>query len=93
MKKSIIFAGIVAIVAAFSSCSVTMPLAVSAAPIGSKVGTSSTTVLFGAWQVNKNFGIAEAAHNGKITGGVGVADLKTTNFVFFKKLEIIAHGN
>ena len=93
MKKTLSFVSIIAVAAIITSCSVTMPLSVSAAPIGNKVGTSSTTVLFGGWQLNKNYGISEAAHNGKITGGVGVADLKVTNYIFFTKREIIVHGN
>jgi hypothetical protein len=87
------FVGLVAIVATLQSCYNIQPLSVSAAPLGNKEGTSSTVVLFGAWQLNKNFGIAEAAHNGKITGAVGCADIKTTGYIFFKKMEIIVHGN
>jgi len=93
MKKTLSFVSIIAAAAIVTSCSVTVPLAVSAAPIGNKVGTSKTTVLFGAWQLNKEFGIAEAAHNGNIKGGVATADLKVTNFVFFTKKEIIVQGN
>lgn len=95
MKKAKILFSVAALAFIFSSCSVTMPLAVSAAPIGSKVGVSKTGVLFGN-QMNKSFGIGEAAHNGKITGGVGVADLKIKSspfaFIFYKK-EIIVYGN
>ncbi|MGZ3899609.1 MAG: TRL domain-containing protein [Bacteroidia bacterium] len=93
MKKTLSFVSAIAVAAILTSCSVTVPLAVSAAPIGNKVGTSATTVIFGAWHLNKNFGIAEAAHNGKITGGVAIADLKVTNYVLFKKKEIIVQGN
>lgn len=93
MKKTLSFVSIIAAAAILTSCSVTVPLSVSAAPIGNKVGTSKTTILFGAWQLNKEFGIAEAAHNGNIKGGVATADLKTTNYVFFQKKEIIVQGN
>jgi hypothetical protein len=93
MKKTLLsIVSAIAVAAVLTSCSVTVPFAVSAAPIGSKVGTSKTFVL-GVWQLNRNWGIAEAAHNGKITGGVGVADLKITNYVIIIKKEIIAHGN
>lgn len=92
MKKLVLSIGVIAVAALTSSCSVTLPLAVSAAPIGNKTGTSSTTVLFGA-QLNKNFGISEAAKNGKITGGVATADIKTTSFIIFRKKQIIVTGN
>ncbi|MDX2174711.1 MAG: TRL domain-containing protein [Bacteroidota bacterium] len=97
MKKIKIFVSAFAVAAILSSCSVTMPLTVSAAPIGKKVGISKTGILFGGWQLNKNFSIAEAAHNGKITGGVATADIKTSwapvvKFFYYKK-EIIVQGN
>ncbi len=78
MKKIKLIASAVVVATILSSCSVTMPLSVSAAPIGDKTGVSKTTVLFGAFIMNKNFGIAEAAHNGKIKGGVAIADMKTS---------------
>lgn len=92
MKKILSFVTIVAAAATITSCSVTSPLAVSAAPIGNKVGTSKCTLFFGL-QFNRNFGIAEAAHNGGIKGGVATADLKVTNYVFFIKKEIIVTGS
>lgn len=92
MKKIFLSVSIIAAAAILTSCSVTLPMSVSAAPIGNKVGISKTTVFLGL-QLNKNFGIGEAAHNGGIKGGVGVADLKTTNYVLFMKKEIIVYGN
>lgn len=92
MKNVLVSVSVIAIVAMLTSCSVTVPMSVSAAPIGNKIGISKTTVFWGA-QMNKNFGIAEAAKNGGIKGGVGIADLKSKNCFFFKKLEIIAYGN
>ena len=92
MKKTLSIVSIFAAAAMLTSCSVTTPLSVSAAPIGTKTGFSQTTVL-GVWQLNKNFGIAEAAHQGKITGGVATVDVKTTNYMIFKKKQIIVHGN
>lgn len=92
MKKILTFVSIVAVAATITSCSVTSPLAVSAAPIGNKVGTSKCTMFLGL-QFNRNFGIAEAAHNGGIKGGVATADLKVTNYVFFIKKEIIVTGS
>ena len=91
MKKLSIF-GVVAVAAMISSCSVTMPLSVSAATIGSKKGSSSTTIFCGI-QFNKAFGISDAAKNGKITGGVATVDLKTTNYILFVKKEIMVTGS
>lgn len=93
MKKTLTFVGAIAVAAMLTSCSVTLPLSVSAAPIGNKVGISKTVVLFGNWQLNRDFGIGEAAKNGGIKGGVATADIKTTNYIFFQKKEIIVQGN
>ena len=92
MKKTLIFVSTIAVAAILTSCSVTLPMSVSAAPIGNKVGISKTTVFMGI-QLNREWGIAEAAKNGKITGGVATVDCKTTNMLFFIKKEIIVHGN
>lgn len=97
MKKIKLVLGVAIALIIFASCSVTTPLAVSAAPIGAKTGVSKTGVLFGVIHTNKSFGIAEAAHNGKIKGGVATADLKTSWApivrVFYYKKEIIVQGN
>ena len=82
----------VAIAAAMSSCTVTMPVAISDAPIGGKRGVSETNVLFGIIYMNENYGIKEAAENGKITGGIGAIDEKTTNYLVFAKKELIVLG-
>lgn len=92
MKNTFKFVSIIAATAILTSCSMTAPLSVSDAPIGVKKGVSETIVL-GAWQLNSNFGIAEAAKNGKIKGGVAYADMKTTNYIFFMKKQIIVNGN
>ena len=91
MKKIYQIASVIAAAAILSSCSVTAPVTASAAPLGNKVGTSSTIVL-GVWQLNKNYGVAEAAHNGKIKGGVATVDVKVTNFLIFQKRELIVTG-
>lgn len=77
-----------------SSCTITTPYAVTDAPVGSKKGSSSTTVIFGTIQTNKNFGIAEAAKKGKITGGVATVDQKLSLVfpLFFYKKELIVTG-
>ncbi len=91
MKKIFKQASLIAALAIFASCSVTTPLAVSHAPIGNKVGTSSTVVFLGI-HFNKNWSVAEAAHNGGIKGGVATVDHKLTNYVFFVKRELIVTG-
>lgn len=91
MKKFLV-TGMIAAAALLSSCSVTTPLAISEAPIGNKTGTSSTVVLFGI-HTNKEYGIAEAAKNGMIKGGVGIADIQVKNYLLFVKKTIIVHGN
>jgi hypothetical protein len=97
MKKMKFLFGAIALVVLLGSCSVTVPVTVSAAPIGGKTGVSKTGVLFGGIMLNKHFGIAEAAHNGKIKGGVATVDMKTSWApvirVFYYKKEIIVQGN
>jgi hypothetical protein len=93
MKKITTFICVIAAAAILTSCSATMPLAISSAPIGNKVGTSSTVVLFGTWHLNSDYGVGAAARNGGIKGGVATADIKITNYVIYQKKEIIVQGN
>lgn len=67
----------------------TLPKAVSNAPIGDKKGVSSSVVIFGTIYLNGNYGVKEAAKNGKITGAIATVDEKTTSYVFFMKKELI----
>lgn len=80
MKKLKYILPAAAIALLLSSCSVTIPYAVTENPIGSKKGTSKTFVLFGI-QLNGNYGLEEATK--KIKGGVSTIDIKTTNFFVF----------
>jgi len=93
MKNVKTFLGVLAATVILTSCSITLPVSVSEAPIGNKSGTSSSVVLFGFWHLNKNFGIAEAAKNGGIKGGVATVDIKYTNYVVFGKKQLIVQGN
>ena len=93
MKNVKKFVGIVAATVILTSCSITLPVSVSEAPIGNKTGTSSSVVLFGFWHLNKNFGIAEAAKNGGIKGGVATVDVKYTSYFIFSKKQLIVQGN
>jgi hypothetical protein len=97
--KSIIGVGLVSII--LTSCAVTTPMAVTNNSIGSKVGVSTTICIGGApgsarvqyhgIMLNQNFGIVEAAKNGKISK-IGAIDVKTTNYIFFQKKEMIVAG-
>lgn len=78
-----------ALIAVMTSCAVIVPVGVSDAPIGSKRGVSKSVVVLGTMYLNKNFGIKDAANNGKITGAIATIDKKTTNFIFFQKVELI----
>ena len=93
MKRVIKISKIVLAAGLISSCSVTLPVAVSSAPIGPKTGVSKSTVIFGNLWLNKSYGTAEAAKNGKLTGGVATIDVKTTYYIIFQKKELIVTGN
>lgn len=95
-----IITGIIA-VALVSSCALTRPYAVTNNEIGNKKGVSKTTVIFGQsagdqlatgmFVTNKNFGVIEAAKKGGVKV-IGCVDVKTTNYVFFQKVEVIVTG-
>ncbi len=93
MKKQILMAIVIAGAAMISSCTVITPHCVTAAPIGDKIGESSRNVILGFIYTNKNWGIAEAAKNGGIKGGIGVIDFKSSNYVVFKKQTFIVYGS
>ena len=92
MKKVLSFVSVIAVAAILTSCSVTNPVAVSGANIGTKTGHSTTTVLFKTWYLNKDYGVIEAAKNGNIKGGVATVDRKITNMIFFQKFDLIVTG-
>ena len=82
--------------ALLASCSVTSPLAVTDNPVGSKRGISESVVIFGDGELgvflNPKFGIAEAAKNGGITGGISTVDVRVDNYIFFMKRTLIVTG-
>ncbi len=92
MKKTLNILGILALTVAISSCSVTLPLNVSNAPIGERVGKSESGVLFGIFYLNGNYGIKEAASNGEILGGIATVDERTQTYVIFSKKTLIVTG-
>ena len=85
--NKILFAGLVAITMA--SCTVTVPVAVSNAEIGSLRGTSESTVLFGVIYLNKEYGVKEAAKNGGISSAIATVDEETKNMIIFSKKTLI----
>lgn len=95
MKKTFKIFSALALVAIVSSCSITTPVAVTEQAIGSKSGVSSSGVLFGAIELNKDYSVAEAAKNGGITGPIATVDEKISYhplaFIIFKK-ELIVTG-
>lgn len=83
-----------------SACSVTLPYTATNNPIGSKKGSSKTTILFGGASqqnlgyglvLNKNYGVIEAAKKGKIER-IATVDIKITNYIIFTKAEIKVTG-
>ncbi|MBL4709877.1 MAG: hypothetical protein JKY48_15705 [Flavobacteriales bacterium] len=95
MKKIRTILALAVVVASLSSCTITMPYAVTEHPIGEKKGVSKTTVLFGVIQFNGNYGIAEAAKKGKIKGPISTVDLRTTSYlgaILFTK-ELLVTGD
>jgi hypothetical protein len=84
-----------------ASCTLTRPYTATNNPIGSKVGVSKTTCIFGGaygnnlsaglFCTNKNFGVIEAAKNGGINK-VATVDIKTKNLLFIQKVEVIVTG-
>lgn len=93
MKKTfntILFAG--AFVAMLSSCSssVTMPIAVTDNPVGTKKGVAKATAIFGICG-NCDVSAAKAAKNGKITK-IATVDFKIRASFFKTTYETIVTG-
>lgn len=98
MKKYILSALIVGLMA---SCTMTRPYTATNNSLGEKTGISKTNIIFGSSAgdnlgagliiTNKKFGVIEAAKKGGIST-IGAVDVKTTNYLFFTKVEIIVSG-
>ena len=73
----------IAVIALFSSCSVTMGLTATGNSIKSsdKTGVSKATLLLGAIPLGGDASIITAAKNGNIDK-ISTVDVKTTNFLF-----------
>lgn len=71
---------LVAVVAAMSSCTLTLPVNATSNPIGNKVGTSKATGFLGVLFFNADASIRTAAKNGGITR-VSTVDIKQFNIL------------
>ncbi len=78
MKK--VFSALV-LAASLASCSVTVPVAATSNPIGSKVGSSSTTCILGFFVDGGDASIQTAAKKGGISK-VSTVDFKSSNYLF-----------
>ncbi|MFT4755367.1 MAG: hypothetical protein ACI85Q_002936 [Salibacteraceae bacterium] len=74
---------------AFSSCSITTPVAVSNAELGDSQGISESVVLLGVIYLNGNYGIKEAAESSFITTPIGAIDEKVVSYFLFSKRQLI----
>lgn len=73
--------GVAAITAAYlSSCALTVPVAATSNPVGSKVGTSSGMGLLQIIRLSPDSGIQQAAKNGGITK-ISTVDFKVTDIL------------
>lgn len=104
MKKSFIYIAAILLIS-ISSCTVTEPLLITNNKIGDKVGASKNSWVFAINYLgvgpgtptsygicfNKDYGPYEAALDGDIVK-IATVDLKTTNYVFFTKYELIITG-
>lgn len=78
MKNLKMFAAMFAVVLLLASCSVTMPVAATSNPVGSKVGTAKATGYFGVLFFGQDASIQSAAKNGGITK-ISTVDVKQGN--------------
>ena len=78
-------------VAALTSCSSTVPMAVSNQAIGSRDGSSTTSYIFGI-QTNKKFSLKEACDNGGIYKGISTVDLQRKSYFIYSTKTILVTG-
>ncbi len=76
-KVKTIFA-LLAVVTMMSSCSLTLPVAATSNPVGSKVGEATATGFLGILFFNADASIRTAAKNGGITK-ISTVDIKQGN--------------
>lgn len=78
MKSIKLFLALITIGALLTSCSITLPVAASSNPLGSKRGQSTGTCYLGVLCFDVDASIQTAAKNAGITK-ISTVDLKTTN--------------
>lgn len=78
MKKVKTIFALLAVVAMMSSCSLTLPVAATSNPVGTKVGTAKATGFLGILFFNADASIRTAAKNGGITK-ISTVDIKQGN--------------
>ena len=79
MKKVLLFA-LAGASFALASCSITLPVAVSSNPIGSKMGEADAQVFFHVLSFGGDASIMKAARKGGITR-VATVDMKVSNIL------------
>lgn len=80
MKKIRTLLALVAVGFAMASCSLTLPVAATNNPVGSKVGTATATGYLGVLFFNADASIRTAARNGGITR-ISTVDIKQGNIL------------
>jgi len=78
MRKVKTIFSLLAVVAIMSSCSLTLPVAATSNPVGTKVGTAKATGFFGILFFNADASIRTAAKMGGITK-ISTVDIKYEN--------------
>lgn len=91
MKKIIKLSFLFSIVALLESCAVSLPIAISDNPVGTKVGKSSYTSFFGFPPLNGDASIQTAAKEAGITK-VATVDRRVTSGIFTVTVTKIVTG-
>lgn len=76
--------------ALMSSCALTLPVAATSNPVGSKVGTARATRVM-LWWVAGDASIQSAAKNGGITR-ISTVDVKSSRGLFSRSIQTIVTG-
>jgi len=80
INKLKVFLSLVAITAIISSCSITLPVAATSNPVGSKVGTATATGYLGILFFGADASIQTAAKKAGITK-ISTVDIKQTSLL------------
>lgn len=93
MKKRILSAFAVIGLLSLTSCSVTLPVAISSNPVGKKVGSAKTSAIVGLFFDGGDASIQTAAKNGNISK-IATVDFKQTHYLgmIYAQYETIITG-